>query len=132
MISEKITGRIVFRYFCIQLIGTLAFILVLILVRRWIELPFWLFVSIAAVWIVKDMILFPFVWRAYDWDREEKTSPMVGMQGIVQQRLDPTGYIQVRGELWQATVADKQTPVDTGKAVRVTGIKGLMLFVEPE
>jgi membrane-bound ClpP family serine protease len=129
---DGVTGKIVLRYACIQTLETLAFVLVLILAGRWIEIPGWLFITLCAVWVAKDFILFPFVWPAYDWDNKEVSNPMVGMPGIVSQRLDPKGYVEVRGERWQAELEDEGHAVETGEAVQVVGMRGLTLIVEPE
>jgi membrane-bound serine protease (ClpP class) len=41
---------------------------------------------------------------------------------------DPIGQIDVRGEIWRAT---SRTPTASGRAVRVLGITGLTMLVEP-
>lgn len=52
-----------------------------------------------------------------------------GKTGVVKQRIDPAGKIQIHGELWRA-VADK--PIAEGVRVRVLAMDGLTLTVEPE
>ena len=131
MSMHGVTGKIVIRYACIQAIETLAFILILILAGKWVEIPLWLFIILCAVWVSKDFILFPFVWRAYDWDHEKASNPMVGMQGVVLQRFDPQGYVEVRGERWQAELSEAQHAVEEGETIRVVGMRGLTLLVEP-
>jgi len=54
---------------------------------------------------------------------------MIGLVGVAETDLDLEGSIFVRGELWRAVA---KTRVSKGEQVRVTGIKGLMLEVEPE
>lgn len=132
MSMHGVTTKIVLRYVFIQTLETCAFIGILLLVQNWVAIPSWLFVCLVVVWIVKDGILFPFVWRAYDWDHHEEANPMVGMLGVVQERLDPGGYILVRGELWHAEVDPSSTMVEKGASVRVVGRNGLTLFVKPE
>jgi membrane-bound serine protease (ClpP class) len=67
-------------------------------------------------------------WRA----RQNKvlTGPeaLVGAVGVAQQELIPEGQILVHGELW---VARADTPVTAGESVRVRGVEGLKLLVEP-
>jgi len=66
----------------------------------------------------------------------QRTSPVTGADGLVGQRgttltaLGPLrpGQLRVRGEIWRATSA---TAVDAGRPVRVTGLEGLTLAVEP-
>jgi membrane-bound ClpP family serine protease len=78
--------------------------------------------------VAKDIILFFFTWRAYDWDQKET---MIGMTGTVLDRLDPTGYILVRGEKWRATVMGIDSPLEKGRKVLVTGRQGLTLQIIP-
>jgi membrane-bound ClpP family serine protease len=129
---DGVTGKIVVRYACIQSLETLAFILILMLAGKWLEIPLWLFITLCAVWVAKDFILFPFVWHAYDWDHKKESNPMVGIPGVAHQRLDPLGYVEVRGERWQAELSDPQHAVEKGEAIRVVGMKGLTLLVDPE
>lgn len=129
---DGVTGKIVVRYACIQTLETLAFILILILAGKWVGIPAWLFITLCVVWVAKDFILFPFVWHAYDWDHKKTSNPMVGMPGVVCQRLDPQGYVEARGERWQAELSDARRAVENGETVRVVGMRGLTLLVEPE
>ncbi len=48
--------------------------------------------------------------------------------GIVKQKLDPHGKVFVHGELWFAQASET---VEQGERVRVTGVDGLVLEVEP-
>jgi len=96
------------------------------------DIPAWFVWGLVALWVVKDLILFPFVWRAYDTDREGAANSMVGARGIAKDRLAPSGHISVRGELWQAEVMEGGPPIDRGQGVRVRGISGLKLLVQPD
>jgi membrane-bound serine protease (ClpP class) len=53
---------------------------------------------------------------------------LVGKIGIAQTALMPEGKVFVHGEIWNAT---SLTPVGVGEQVRVRGVKGLRLEVEP-
>ena len=55
---------------------------------------------------------------------------LVGIEGQARDTLAPdtTGYVLVRGELWRAR---SRSPVSPGTAVRVLGVHGLTLDVEP-
>jgi membrane-bound serine protease (ClpP class) len=55
---------------------------------------------------------------------------MIGGTAIVRTPLSPTGQVEIRGELWQATLRS-QSPIAVGSAVYVRGIEGLVLIVEP-
>jgi membrane-bound serine protease (ClpP class) len=54
---------------------------------------------------------------------------LVGARAEVVQALDPRGRVRLRGEIWQARAA---RPAGIGGRVRVTGVDGLTLEVEPE
>jgi membrane-bound ClpP family serine protease len=109
-----------------------ALALILMLVHRWIELPQWLLWGGIALWIAKDVILFPFVWRAYDRKRSKESDSMIGAQGIAEDRLAPSGYVRVRGELWQAEAVAGSSPIERGVGVSVRGMRGLTLLVKPD
>ena len=126
------SARVVVRYALLQVAEVALLVLALIVVQRWVDLPAWFGWGLVALWVAKDVILFPFVWRAYDWDRPGATNSMVGTQGIAEERLAPSGYVRVRGELWQAEVMGDGPPLDRGEAVRVRGICGLTLLIEPD
>jgi membrane-bound serine protease (ClpP class) len=55
---------------------------------------------------------------------------MIGRLAIARTPLNPTGQVEVRGELWQATLQGP-THLPAGAAVLVKTIDGLMLLVEP-
>ena len=122
--------RVVIRYSLLQIPGLALLIFILIVARRWIELPVWLIWGIVIIWVIKDMILFPFVWRAYDWDRPKDSNSMVGLRGVVQEPLSPLGSVRVRGELWQAEVIGDGPPIQAGEYIQVREIRGLTLYVE--
>jgi membrane protein implicated in regulation of membrane protease activity len=108
-----------------------AVILILIIIQYWVVLPVWLFWSIIGFWVVKDVVLFPFTWRAYDWDRSGRSRSMVGERGIANEKLAPSGYIQIHGELWRAERLGDGPPIEKGQPVRVKKMEGLTLFVVP-
>ncbi|NIO09412.1 MAG: nodulation protein NfeD, partial [Deltaproteobacteria bacterium] len=66
----------------------------------------------------KDVVMFPFVWRYYDRpNRSGNVNSMVGVQGIVEERLAPSGYVRVHGELWQAEVVGGGPVIGRGERV---------------
>ena len=131
MFKRGWSSKVLVRYSLLQLPGIALLIGLLFFLKRWVDIPLWLMWFIPAVWIVKDIILFPFVWRAYDWDHKESGKAMIGMRGIVSDRLNPTGYILIRGELWKAEAMESDIPVEKGQEVSVYDIMGLVLQVEP-
>lgn len=124
--------RVVVRYALLQLPALVLLALFLFIVRQWVDVPIWLIWSIVGLWVTKDVILFPLTWRSYDQRRLGRADSMVGLRGIAQDRLAPTGYVEVHGELWQAEVTEGGPPIEQGEEVRVQGIRGLTLIVQPE
>jgi membrane protein implicated in regulation of membrane protease activity len=63
---------------------------------------------------------------------DKPRSRWMGRIGLVAaDRLSPSGYVKVHGELWQAELAKGHKPVDVGNGVRVIETKGIKLVVEP-
>ncbi|MDD5204109.1 MAG: NfeD family protein [Desulfobacterales bacterium] len=118
------------RYVLFQLPGLGALILLLVVLESWVELPGWVLWAAPAGWIAKDIFLFPFVWRAYLPSLSEGDR-LIGETGITKQRLDPSGYIFIRGELWKAELETDQSAqsVEEGETVTVVGKDRLTLFV---
>ena len=60
---------------------------------------------------------------------------MLGQTATVIVALAPTGRVRLRGENWAARLAgnraDNEEPIRTGQSVRITGIDGITLIVEP-
>jgi membrane-bound serine protease (ClpP class) len=129
---REIPGRIYLRYILLNIPAMVLIIMALILAQRWITIPIWLSLTIIFIWLIKDVILFPIVWRAYDWDRSGGLRSMIGKQGIARERLAPSGYVLVQGELWKAEIAEADQPIESGKFVQVVKMEGLKLFVIPE
>lgn len=130
--DARITPRLVVRYTLLQIPTLVLLVLILLLLRQWIEISSWIFWGLIVLKIAADVVLFPFLWKAYDWDRKAMNHPMIGLTGKARDHLDPEGYVLVRGELWRAEVKDKSEPVEAGAAVRVREVRGLTLIVEPE
>jgi membrane protein implicated in regulation of membrane protease activity len=113
--------------------GTVLLVLVLILIHRlWVPVPLWLGISIVAAAILKDILLFPLLWRSYSEGKTDVPSTMIGRRGIATSLLDPEGYVRVRGELWRGEVAGNIGRIEKGRAVIVVGISGLKLYVGPD
>jgi membrane-bound serine protease (ClpP class) len=53
---------------------------------------------------------------------------LVGERGEVIEACSPTGRVRIRGELWNARCDE---PLEAGRLVRVTGVDGLTLQIEP-
>jgi len=129
---KEIPSGVYIRYGLLSIPGTVALILVLIGVRHWVAIPFWFQAILVLLWVGKEIILFPFVWRAYDQTHSEACRLMIGKTGVARERLAPTGYIRVQGELWKAEKMDSEPAIEKNERVRVIKIEGLKLFVVSE
>jgi membrane protein implicated in regulation of membrane protease activity len=86
-----------------------------------------------AIWVAKDAILYPFVWRAYDpSDPAALPYRMEGARAIAVDRIDPSGLVRVSGELWRAELSRGAREIEEGETVHVNARRGLTLLVEPE
>ena len=90
--------------------------------------------TIAAAWVVKDIVAYPFVRRAYERSRSA-TEALVGAVGVVRDSLSPSGsgWITIRGEVWRAELAPGADagPIPAGRRVRVHSVDGRTLRVVP-
>jgi membrane-bound ClpP family serine protease len=126
---EKPDLRTAARYFLLQVPGFVTFILLLLLFRRWVEIPGYLVWGLPALWIVKDILLFPVLWRYYAADQHPDPSRMIGRKGFALRRLAPEGHVHVQGERWRASVAKGHPPIEKGETIRVDAVNGLNLTV---
>lgn len=126
---RKIPRAIYFRYILLNIPEFAAMILILIVIQYWVVIPVWLLWSIIGFWILKDVVLFPFIWRAYDWDPAGRSRSMIGERGVAREKLAPAGYIQIHGERWRAEKIGEGPPIEEGQPVHVKKMEGLTLFV---
>lgn len=87
-------------------------------------------VLIAAVAMVSGFFIFVvvLVCRAQVLRPQTGVNGLIGDLGEVREEVSPRGKVFVHGELWNAA---SRTPVHRGEQVRVVGVKGLLLEVEP-
>jgi len=121
--------RIIIRYVILQIPALSLLIVLVVLAEHWVDLHSWFIWGLIGLWIAKDLALFPLTWRAYDQDQARPGSSMIGARGIAEEKLDPSGYIRVGGELWKAEAAGNARPIEKGEGVRIQGIRGLTLLV---
>jgi len=121
--------RVLFRYALFQLPDLFILILILFILRYFLKIPGYAILIVLGIWILKDIVLFPFIGRFYDPDYRKDWFSMVGNKGIVKKSLKPKGKILVKGELWRAEVLEKDIRINIGETVVVQGIEGLNLLV---
>ncbi len=122
--------QILVRYTLLQLPELAMFVIIMVFVQHWVDLPVWILWGSFAVWVAKDVILYPFVWWAYDQHHEEGANTMIGAQGVAKERMAPSGYVLVRGELWKAELEKGSPPIEKGASVWVRKTRGLTLIVQ--
>lgn len=128
---QRWSTRTVFRYLLFQLpeLGLFAAVMFTLQGHKLVSLSLaW---SLIALWVVKDAVLYPFIWQAYEEKQSHDANPLIGATAIAQQRLDPIGYVRVQGELWRAELKQGCPPVNKDEKVRIRAIDGLTLSVEP-
>jgi membrane protein implicated in regulation of membrane protease activity len=130
--KRRWSRRVIIKYSLLQLPALVFLAFILYLIRLWVQMPAWLIWGMVGLWVVKDVMLFPFVWRSYDQNRLGDVNSMVGLYGIAKNSLAPSGYVEVHGELWRAEVVQGAPFVESGGGVRVKEIRGLTLIVQPE
>ncbi|MBW1997686.1 MAG: NfeD family protein [Deltaproteobacteria bacterium] len=129
--KERWSTRTLIKYILLQMPALALLVFGLLFIRRWVEVSPWVFWGCIILWIGKDIILFPFLWRSYEQKPAKKNNPLIGAKGVTRERLDPFGYILIRGELWKARAPKGFSPIEEGIQVRVEDIEGLILVVEP-
>ena len=80
-------ARVMVRYALLQLPALVLLGVILVVARRWVDLPSWFVWCLISLWIAKDLCLYPFVWRAYDHGRPGEANSMAGAHGIAVDRL---------------------------------------------
>ena len=124
--------RVVIKYILLQLPGVMLAALLIIAAWRWFDFSVWFVYLVIVVFVAKDVVLFPFVWRAYDQGSPDGMESMIDFNGIAEERMAPEGYVRVRGELWHARVTGSKGVIEKGMRVRVVSGSGLTLAVEPD
>ena len=81
-----------------------------------------------AVWVVKDLLMFPFLRRAYEPD-VTGAARLAGERGVAEGDLTPRGYVRVRGELWRAAAVSHDEPIAAGMEVEIVGAERMELTV---
>jgi len=119
------------RYFLIQIPGWVLAAIILYAFHRLLALPLWLAAILMVADIVKDIVLYPYLRRAYETMESMPAERLIGERAVIRQALTPEGYVQVRGELWRARSVDPETPTDSGSGVVIVGAQGTLLDVAP-
>ena len=122
--------RVVLRYTALQIPGQVFVLLLAIAAWEWLGTPAWTAWAVPLAWALKDALLFPFVWRAYEPDDRTAPAGVGGATGVVEETLDPRGWVRLGPELWRAELVGGASALPRGARVRVVRVEGLLLLVE--
>ena len=117
------------KYFIFQIPGWVIAAALLAMLSHWDFITGWLAVGAFLAWLLKDLLLYPLLRRAYENDTKTGSAAMVGKTGVAEQDLAPHGYIRVRGELWLAVAAPPDRLVRAGTHVEVVSADRMRLSV---
>lgn len=126
--SRRWAPGVLGKYILLQLPSLALVIALLVILYEYYDFPVQYAWAVAVAWAAKDAILYPFVWRAYDAGPQRA---MVGLTGKAREAVDPSGYVEIRGELWRAQVEEGAGPIQAGETVEVLDVQGLTLIVRP-
>jgi membrane protein implicated in regulation of membrane protease activity len=125
-----LSAKVILKYAVLQLAQTAVVVGVLIVVRHFTSMPAWIIITILAVWILKDIVFFPKVWRAYAFDDNRPIRSLVGLEATVVFTLNPVGHVRVKGEFWKAELRNPNSVAERGDRVRVVDVRGTTPIVE--
>jgi membrane protein implicated in regulation of membrane protease activity len=121
------------KYVALQVPGWIALVAVLGFARWMFWVPGWVVWAGLLLLVAKDAAIYPFIWRSFAASADDAPHPRVGTVGVVDSDLAPSGYVRVRGELWRATIAEREQAaggvLPAGARVRVEAVRGLELIV---
>lgn len=131
MENRRWSSKILLRYFLLQLPGIFfiaALIILLYLIKAVSFKVIWI---VLAVWVIKDILLYPLVWKSYDLSPNPGKASMIGQLGVALEAINPTGYVLVKGESWSARLKNKKSVIRKNEPVYVSDVQGLTLIVRP-
>jgi membrane protein implicated in regulation of membrane protease activity len=122
-------------YTIYAIVGTILEETALLVALLWV-LPFFN-IHLTLWWIVAIMVFslgssyFTYIMGRRALSKRLTFGPeaIIGSKGIVATPLNPTGYVKVRGELWEASC---QSRMEVDDEVVVTRMEGLKLLVMPK
>ena len=119
------------RYSALQIPGLALACVFAMAAIQWFDVPTWAAGLSVLLWIAKDVVMFPFVWRAYTSRDGGGLHGVRGRIGVVEEALAPHGRIRLGSESWRARAKPGRAEIPEGATVRVVAVDGLRLTVEP-
>lgn len=80
-----------------------------------------------ALWVVKDLLLYPLLRSSYE-KGPDGLAALIGCTAIAVESFEGCGFVRVRGELWRARCS---VGVDAGQALHIVAAEKGELRVEP-
>ncbi|MFP8874439.1 MAG: NfeD family protein [Myxococcota bacterium] len=91
----------------------------------------WLAVVLVTALMIKDLVVFPKMRRAYEVGTSHGAGDLMGVEGRVEESLTPEGYLRVGSERWHARLVGEVRSLSVGELATVRDIENLTLLVEP-
>ena len=120
------TSRVALRYLRFHLPGLAIAAVVLAALAYWDVLSRGLALALAALWVLKDVALFPVLRAAYEPDDSAAPRRPLGELGVA---VD-ADWVRVGPELWRVRRAGGAPALAPGALVRVVALHGLEVEVE--
>ena len=110
--------RTLTRYYLFQIPGWILAGALVAVLHAWLALPVWAALAVLGVVVLKDVIFYPVLRKAYQLEASG-AARLVGLRGVARDSLDPNGYVYVNGELWRAHTEAGAAAIPAGAEVRV-------------
>lgn len=117
------------RYLIFQIPGWLIAAAVLLGLAYWKLLPPWLGIVGFFVWVLKDLMLYPLLHRAYQTNVKTGLQALVGARAFVHDDLSPKGFVRLQGELWCAQALPANQMIVAGTEVEIVSAEHMTVFV---
>ncbi len=129
-IKKKVPSGAIIKYILLQIPALVLLTIGMYIIKKLVDIPLWLFWTVITIWALKDLLMFPKVWRAYDSANLTQVDRLIGKNAVVVNVLNPAGYVRIDGELWKAEVKESSAEVSKGKTVKIKSVEGMKLLVE--
>jgi membrane-bound serine protease (ClpP class) len=96
-----------------------------------LALPWWLVAATTVAALTFFVLVMTSVLRAQAGPEGVTVDDLVGRPGIVRSVLNPEGHVYIDGALWRARWTGEAKRAKVGTPVRVHGVEGAVVLVEP-
>lgn len=117
------------KYWLFQVPGWVLAAIVVTGLHYWIGTPAWVSLALFALWVLKDVLMYPLLRSAYETGAKTGVARLIGATGIAQEDLAPSGYVRVKGELWHAELKPENPSIPAGSPIRIVAAQGMTLVV---